>query len=151
MILLYPLQAEIKLPVSCPKIDVQVTYSSPLQRARQTAAFIPSSQLIEILDLREIGYGQWTGKSWEEIQTDWNELAAHKSRDWLGVTAPDAEAWPNFVGRIGAAWQIIRNGPTPAAVVAHQAVNAALAYLITAQDPIEFSQQHGEVIRVEYD
>ena len=132
-------------------IEVRVTYSSPLQRARETASFIRSSQLIEVFGLREIDYGEWTGKSWVEIQMKWKKLAARKSADWLGVTAPGAEAWPDFVDRVRAAWQIIRSGPTPAAVVAHQGVNAALAHLITAQDPLGFIQQHGEVIRVQYD
>ncbi len=133
------------------EIEVCVTYSSPLQRARETASLIRSPQRIEVPGLREIDYGEWTGKSWVEIQLFWKELAADKCVDWLGVTVPGAEAWPDFVDRVRAAWQIIRTGHAPAAVVAHQGVNAALAHLITAQDPLGFMQQHGEVIRVQYD
>jgi alpha-ribazole phosphatase len=131
-------------------LDVALTYTSPLQRARQTAEYISSQQLVEIQDLRESDYGEWTGKTWTEIETNWPDLAHRKSADWLGITPPDGETWPELLQRIGAVWTTIRRGPQLCAVVAHQAVNAALASLITQTDPLHFAQQYGEVIRIEY-
>ncbi len=131
-------------------IEVKVAYSSPLQRARETAGFIRAEQVVELGSLQEIDYGLWTGKTWHEIQKQWSELADRKSRDWLGVAPPQGEAWAHFLERVRAAWQVIQIGPTPAAIVAHQGVNAALAFIIAGRNPIEFMQQHAEVIRVEY-
>ena len=129
---------------------MNVAYSSPLRRARETASFLRAQQSVELTSLQEIDYGLWTGKTWDEIRKYWPEVADRKSRDWLGVSPPGAESWVHFVERVQSAWQVIQAGPTPAAVVAHQGVNAALTYIIAGQNPIEFTQQHAEVIHVDY-
>jgi alpha-ribazole phosphatase len=132
------------------RVNVVVAYTSPLQRATQTAEYAGCAQIIQIENLRELHYGDWTGKPWTEIERDWPELARRKTADWLGITPPNGEAWPELLQRINEVWTIIRNGPEPCAVIAHQAVNAALASLITQTDPLQFEQQYGEVISIEY-
>ena len=132
-------------------IEVKVAYSSPLRRARETARYLRSPRILEVNNLREIDYGKWTGKTWAEVEADWSELAARKCTDWLGVSAPEGESWSDVLDRIRPVWETICRGETPAAVVAHQGVNAALATLIDGRNPLEFNQQYGEVIRVEYD
>lgn len=132
-------------------IHVEAGWTSPLLRARQTAALLSTRSLREIPDLREIDHGQWTGKTWTEIETAWPDLAARKSSDWLGITAPGGETWAGFLQRVGTAWATIRQGAAPAAVIGHQGVNAALMFLITGCNPLEFRQEYGEVIQVEYD
>jgi broad specificity phosphatase PhoE len=131
-------------------LEVTLTYTSPLPRARQTAEYLTSRQIIEIQDLRELDYGEWTGKTWTEIETNWSDLASQKSADWLNITPPGGETWNELLQRVGAVWTIIHSGPEPCAVVAHQAVNAALASLLTQTDPLHFAQQYGEVLRIEY-
>ncbi len=131
-------------------IEVSVTYCSPLLRARQTAAFIRTAQMVEMAALIEVDYGDWTGKTWAEVEREWPELAAQKLVDWLGVSSPGGEKWQEVLDRMKPAWQTIRTGATPAAVVAHQGVNAALVTLIDGRDALNFVQQYGEVIRVEY-
>jgi broad specificity phosphatase PhoE len=66
------------------------------------------------------------------------------------VSAPSGESWQEVLDRLRPVCQTIRNGETPAAVVAHQGVNAALASLLDNRNPLEFVQGYGEVIRVEY-
>jgi broad specificity phosphatase PhoE len=131
-------------------IEVNVAYCSPLLRARQTAAFLHAAHSVEMAALREVDYGHWTGKTWAEVEQQWPELAAQKCADWLGVSAPGGESWQEVLDRIGPVCQAIRSGATPAAVVAHQGVNAALASLLANRNPLEFTQRYGEVIRVEY-
>jgi broad specificity phosphatase PhoE len=132
-------------------IAVAVAWCSPLRRARETAEAVRAEELRVVADLREIDQGEWTGKRWAEIEAGWSELAQRKSADWLGVAAPGGESWTDFLERVGAVWQLIRRGPRPAAVIAHQGVNAALAHLIDGRDPLAFAQQYGEVTSVEYD
>jgi broad specificity phosphatase PhoE len=131
-------------------IEVAVTYTSPLRRARETAAYIRSPQLIECADLREFHQGQWTGLTWAEIQVRWPDLASRRSADWLGVSAPGGESWCAFVERVAAVWRTIREGPAPCAIVAHHGVNSALMSIIKNADPLRFTQQYGEVLQIEY-
>ena len=132
-------------------LQVQVTYTSPLRRARQTASYIPSPELIELAALQEVDFGVWTGKTWHEIETHWTELACKKAEDWLGIDPPEAESWSSLVSRLKPVYARISAGKSPAAVVAHQGVNAALLNLINGNNPLTFTQRYGEVIRIELD
>jgi alpha-ribazole phosphatase len=131
-------------------IHVRIVWTSPLRRARETAAFLEAERVVELPELREIDEGEWTGRTWAEIELGWAPLAAQKSADWLGIAAPGGEEWMTFFDRVRAAWQEIREGPTNSAVVAHQGVIAALAHLIDGRDPLAFTQGYGEVIHLEY-
>ncbi|GAC1344532.1 MAG: alpha-ribazole phosphatase [Bradyrhizobium sp.] len=132
-------------------VQVEVAWTSPLRRARETSGYVQARRVIELPELREIDQGQWTGKSWAEIEAKWGDLASRKMSNWLAVAAPGGETWSTFLDRVRHAWSVIRNGPRPAAVVAHQGVNAALRYLIDGRNPLDFAQQYGEVIELEYD
>lgn len=131
-------------------LQVAVTYTSPLHRARQTAEYIHSEELIELPALQEVDFGIWTGKSWQEIESQWAQLARQKSDDWLGVNPPEAESWSSLVARLKPVCARVRAGKTPAAIVAHQGVNAALTNIIDGRNPLTFSQRYGEVIRIEF-
>jgi broad specificity phosphatase PhoE len=132
-------------------IEVEMTWCSPLRRAVETAAHVRSAQHATLSGLREIDHGEWSGKTWAEIETGWPGLARQKLENWTGIDAPAGESWTAFTDRVAAAWDMIRNGPKPAAVVAHQGVNAVLAALVTGANPMQFTQGYGEVISVECD
>jgi alpha-ribazole phosphatase len=132
-------------------IEVATAYVSPLRRARETAIYLRAAQRFILPELREIGFGEWTGKSWAEIELASPEIARQKTADWLGVTAPGAESWFDLLERLRPVSRRIRSGPAPAAVVAHYAVNAALASLIANYDPVAFTQRYGEPIEIDYD
>lgn len=131
-------------------LSVNAAYVSPLRRARETAACLRRCEITVIPELREIGFGQWTGKTWAEIETDWADLAARKLKDWQGVAAPGGESWTEFEERVQRAWDRIREGRSPAAVVAHHAVNAVLAQLANNLPVAEFAQAYGEITEVPY-
>jgi broad specificity phosphatase PhoE len=106
--------------------DVALTmvYSSPLRRALETAQLLARGKPIEIVEeLREISHGDWDGLTWSAIEARDPELASRKLADWRGVTAPRGEPWEHFAERVGQAFERIRRGPRPAAIVAHAAVN----------------------------
>ena len=106
-------------------------YCSPMKRARATANPIEERQGLKpeiIADLREIDFGEWTGKTWmqvaEEYQIDvfgWlDELEAGRVKD--------AESGPAFRTRTAAAArQIVAANPGKrVAVVCHGGVVRAL-------------------------
>ncbi len=128
-------------------VRAAAVYSSPLRRARDTAALLPGNPAVTVIeDLKEIGYGAWEGKTWREAERGWPELARRKQTGWLDVAPPEGEPWTDFLGRVARALAVVRRGALPAAVVAHQAVNAALAHLLSGRDPVSFEQQYCEVI-----
>jgi alpha-ribazole phosphatase len=131
-------------------LSVSAIYSSPLRRARETAVCLGCSNVFVIPELREIGFGQWTGKTWSEIEGQWPELANLKLKDWQAITPPDGEKWVEFTVRVQQAWGQIRGGPSPAAVVGHQAVNAVLANLAAGLPVPQFTQAYGEITEVSY-
>jgi broad specificity phosphatase PhoE len=104
-----------------------MVYSSPLRLALETAQALAGGASIQILDdLREIGYGDWDGLVWAEIEARDSELAARKMGDWQAVTPPGGETWSDFSARVRRAFAHILEGPRPAAIVAHAAVNEIL-------------------------
>jgi alpha-ribazole phosphatase len=133
------------------EVKVQIAYTSPLLRARQTAEYLRCKELVMVPEFREIHYGQWTGKTWQEIENEWGVAAKQKMADWLGVTPPGGEHWSDFLARVDRGWRSIRSGPAPAAIVAHQGVNAALAFVIDGGDPLQFVQGYTEIVQVEYE
>ena len=129
-------------------LQVEMVYTSPLRRAKETAAVIPAPQRV-LDDLAEIGLGEWDGLTWIEVEARYPELARRKSENWFGVTPPGGEAWPEFEQRVNRALDEIFDGPLPAAVVTHVAVNAVLARELGSADIASFKQELCEI--KEYD
>ncbi len=125
-------------------IEVEMIWCSPLRRAVETAAHVRSAQRAMLSGLREIDHGEWSGKTWAEVEAGWPDLARRKLENWTGIDAPAGESWTAFTDRVAAAWDMVRDGPKPAAVVAHQGVNACAAALITGANPMQFTQSYGE-------
>ncbi len=114
-----------------PGVELSIVYTSPLRRALETARILACGAPVEIDvkvidDLREITYGAWDGHTWAEIAAADPDLARRKLHDWRGVTPPGGEPWEDFVARVKRAFDAIRKGPRPAAIVAHAGVNEVL-------------------------
>ena len=107
---------------------VERVISSDLRRAVQTAERIAAHAGVTVeLDarLREISYGAWDGRPWQE-----------------GVKP--AESFEEFQTRVGQAWQEICAGTALVTVVmAHQGVNAVIL------GTMRLKQEYGTAIRVE--
>jgi alpha-ribazole phosphatase len=86
-------QAEgIGLKLKNPPLDA--IYSSDLQRATSTAAAINSyhSLRVNILpQLREIDFGAWEGKTYDEIQKQWQKLASGWEEEPSKIELPGGE------------------------------------------------------------
>jgi probable phosphoglycerate mutase len=97
--------------------------SSPLQRARQTAAAVAAALGIDVVideDLRECHFGVWDGLTFEEVREGWpEELAA-----WLAsfeTAPPGGESMRELAGRVAAAQERLldRHAGQNVLVVAH--------------------------------
>lgn len=80
-----------------------VIYSSDLLRAQQSAAILAAHFAAPVqvrLGLREIGFGQWEGLSWREVE----QRFPIESRDWLeqfpAGTIPSGEPYSDFRERV---------------------------------------------------
>src|SRR5437762_6269272 len=66
-------QAEAeKLAARLAEVPLAAIYSSPMERAQETAAMIARTPRLEISTepgLNEIDYGDWTGKTFDELDT----------------------------------------------------------------------------------
>ncbi|HBY62611.1 MAG TPA: hypothetical protein DEH78_22550 [Solibacterales bacterium] len=128
-------------------LQVDLVYASPLRRARETAAFINAPCRI-VDDLAEMAYGDWEGLAWAEIEGRWPDLVARKMADWWAVTPPGGETREQVAVRAARALDVIRQGPFPAAVVAHGGLNAELLWQASGRDPLRITQAYCEIIAI---
>lgn len=128
---------------------VEHVFVSPLQRAQQTAAYIPAASTT-VDELAELHFGDWEGLTWDEIVARDPELAERKLADWFVKPAPNGEGLEELLNRLrGALHQIQKSPHRTAAIVAHAVVNGAIRSLLTGGDPASYRQQYVEVIELE--
>jgi alpha-ribazole phosphatase len=127
-------------------------FASPLRRARRTAELLfPNQPIIVLEDLAERNLGDWEGRSWDEVERGWPDLARSAAVDWFATSAPGGEPWDCFVERVVSAWRVVREATAPIAVVAHAGVNAVLSQRIAGSDPAGFQQAYLEVLTLEFE
>lgn len=105
---------------------VEALWVSPMLRCRQTAQLLfPGMEQRQVPQLRECNFGEFEGKTWEELKA--NPLY----RAWIGgdrtITIPGGEAMPAFGARcLQGLEQVIAEGKamgiSRGAVVAHGGV-----------------------------
>ena len=107
--------------------------ASGLRRAAETAQALAAACAVDVEAderLNELGYGEWDGLSWDEIERRWPSAAAAKLADWWSVTPAGGEPTEVFLARVDEFWrELSADDRRPVAVVAHLGVNALLAEL----------------------
>jgi alpha-ribazole phosphatase len=105
---------------------IEVVYSSDLLRARETAAAIAAAKAVptySLPELREIGFGEWEGLTWNAIEARDPAYAARWLASYPALPAPGGEALPEFEERVLAAVEmLLRTEARPFAVVSHAGV-----------------------------
>ncbi len=84
-------------------VAIDAAFSSPLQRAKQTAEIVvaPRGVTIETVEsFRECDVGRWEGLSWEEIDRMDPEYASQFKRDPATVSYPDGESFGDVQERV---------------------------------------------------
>jgi alpha-ribazole phosphatase len=142
-------------------VDLAAVYTSPLRRARDTAAPISerhglSAQILD--DLREIDFGELEGEPYEDLERrrpelfrSWTEWVA----DPTGVEFPGGESFPALRRRVLAASEEIRQRHQGSAValVAHGGViRTIIAASLEMPDHALFrlDQPHGAISVIDW-
>jgi broad specificity phosphatase PhoE len=104
----------------CKDESIQIVYSSPEERAKQTAEVICHAinlvpRVLE--DLGERNWGEWSGMQWEDIRSRLNTMSLDQR---YSFTPPNGESWRQMDERLMQALsKIISDNNERAAVVSH--------------------------------
>lgn len=139
-----PLSAEGRKQAANLQIDPCIVYSSPLRRALETATAFCDHPVV-LPELTEISYGVWNGLPWSEIESKWPRLTSRKLLSWHEITPPEGEPWEAFQTRILRALERVCSGILPAAIVAHEAVNAIIANQLAGICATTYRQAYCEI------
>lgn len=114
-----------KLRRAHPYPEAQAYFSSPMKRCVQTLGILyPDARPILVGDLRECSFGDWEGKTAEEIAAEDERFRRWVSGGGEPIVPPNGEDGGAFARRVCAAFEkivegLMRSGVTSAAVVAH--------------------------------
>lgn len=115
-----------KLCGAHPYPPVDAVFTSPLRRARQSAAILyPNHSAIALDGLKECDFGEFEGKTAAELQGD-ARFAKWLSGD-LRARPPQGESGAEFTARVAGAFEkivdsMLKTGVGSAAIVAHSGV-----------------------------
>lgn len=140
------------------RYPMQAIYASDLMRARETAAAVGRRRRLSVksrAELREMGFGEWQGRSWEEIEKRFPRLASEWMNRFPRLQIPGAERFAHFRKRVEGAIQRIVAGHRRQCVlvVAHAGVIRtflAKALRIRERDMFRLPQDPGGVNVVDY-
>ena len=129
--------------------DVRVVFSSPLRRCTETCNILyPDCKPLTIADLTECNFGEWEGKTADELKGD------EDFRKWLAgdnsVKPPRGESNADFVRRICRMFEsivegLMKTGTTECAIVTHGGVIMTLlaVYGLPQAKPFEWATDNG--------
>lgn len=108
--------------------ELHAIYSSPLLRARQTAAAIAAGRDLDVVslhDLRECSVGRWEGMAWDVIKAEQPEAHERFFADPVNTPHPGGESYGDVYRRcVPAIQQILERHPGQnVVVVAHNMLN----------------------------
>lgn len=89
------------LAKSIAKLKIDVIYTSPLERTVETAHLLAENRSIEIINcesLIEIDFGEWSGKKFQELESDLRWKQFHYYRN--GTIIPNGELMIEIEARV---------------------------------------------------
>lgn len=130
--------------------NIQMVYSSPLQRCTKLAKALFPTKTIQLHDdLMELNCGDWEMQLWDEIPKP--EIQPWMD-DFVNVQVPNGESYTQLHDRVVNRFQWIAQQAKPAVIVAHGGVLRSILAHITAT-PIKesfdvFTMQYGCVVKL---
>lgn len=99
-------------------------YSSPLDRARATAAVLCAAPPVVVEELMEISLGAWEGLTWGDVRAEWGDLVRRIYEDGEDLPRGEhGETWQQVTDRIaGAIGSLELTGGAVTGVVTHGGV-----------------------------
>jgi broad specificity phosphatase PhoE len=124
-------------------IELSAIYSSPLERALQTATVIAQNMKLDVRTsaaANEINFGEWNGKTFEELSSNeqWRRFNSHRSMTMV----PGGESFLEVQNRIVKEIKelAVQHGKAHVAIVSHaDVIRAAVAYF--AATPIDMIER----------
>lgn len=107
--------------------DAELFYISPMSRCKQTLDVLyPDADPIVVSGLIEYNFGDFEGKTHDELKSDENYIKWSTGND-IDVSAPNGESTSDFIKRVGTAFNSIvqhmmTEGKTTAVVCTHGGV-----------------------------
>lgn len=134
-----------------PDKNQMLIYSSPLQRCYKLAKFLQGKQL-EVDDrIKEINFGDWEMKRWDELD---KQMMKNWLKDIVNQKAPGGESNLELYERVKAFWEDIQQvDAEEMGIVCHYGVILSLlSHLldIPLQKAFHMDLNYGTVIRVIY-
>jgi alpha-ribazole phosphatase len=106
--------------------NIGKVFSSPLKRAIKTATPLSKKLNINteiINEFREINLGQWEGKTWEEIKSEYKDFLDIWSKDIAATAPPEGESYIELKERVFKALSsLLEDCNCDIALVSHGAV-----------------------------
>jgi broad specificity phosphatase PhoE len=141
------------LAAAAREIGIIALWTSPMQRARATAAIVSEATgaPVSMLDeLAESDRGRWEGRPVAELRRLEPEQFAAFEAASDGFAFPDGESLADQVARTRSALNRIVAGPQPALVVAHVGTIRAAMIALGCRPPTEADVPHAQIIEVDW-
>lgn len=106
-------------------LPVKALYTSPLGRARDTAAPVAAGLGLEtttLPELAEISLGEWEGRTFEEVRRNDPQAYEARGQDFEGFRPPGGESFSDLAERAIAALELMSAQPLPCLAVTHAGV-----------------------------
>lgn len=114
--------SRVKENISNERFDI--VYSSPLSRCRKLAAFCGFHEPILDDRLKELNFGEWEMKKWDDLTDPRLELWY---KDWIHLPAGGGESYENQCRRVAQFLDELRHsGHTDACIFTHRESSPAL-------------------------
>jgi alpha-ribazole phosphatase/probable phosphoglycerate mutase len=131
--------------------------TSPLIRCKEFAEQLSQRRKLPLTvydQLREIHFGQWEGRTVQELLANEPKKVAHYWRDPLNNTPPDGESLADFHKRIMAVWNklLCNHWRQHLLIVTHAGTIRAILANVLAIPPNRFSRldvPHASITRIE--
>lgn len=120
-------------------LPIQAIYTSPLKRALETAQLIhPDPTIPCIVDraLQEVSFGDWEGKTWDEVQGEYPTLLKQIPSSGY-IDPPGGESFQQAAQRICPFVDSLREKGENCLLVTHKAVVRFLFYCLTKKTPAQ--------------
>lgn len=124
-------------------------YSSPLKRCVKLGDSLVKNLIFDPR-LKEMNFGQWEGKSWEDIYS--SPEGKEWFQDYLYNKCPQGESFQDLIKRVADFLKEIKKTEGPILIVNHAGViRAALAILGLAEleEVFDIELDYGEIIKIE--